>query len=86
MADPTSEPELRRGATAASIGTLSIVGTFCLFQYWLLTATMEAFNAGTYGIVLPACAASIVCFLLAVGLVLTAERAGKSADTERDVN
>jgi hypothetical protein len=65
--------DLRPGTQAVFTARLWIVGVLCAFQYWLLTATMEAFHAGNSRIVLPAFLASLLCFLLSAGLILTGE-------------
>jgi hypothetical protein len=73
MPDYKSNYELRPGASASATARLCIVATFCGFQYWLLTSTMEAYHAGNHRILLPAFIVSIICFLLSVGLVVTGE-------------
>jgi type IV secretory pathway TrbD component len=50
-------------------GILCIVLTLVLMQLWLLTATMNAWLGGDETIVWPAAIASLVCFLLIVGLL-----------------
>lgn len=85
MADPNREPELRPGPAASGVASLAIVATFCVFQYWLLTSTTEAFNAGNTRIALPAFLASLACFILAAGLVLTGEHAHRKLGSEKDV-
>lgn len=67
----------RPGASAAIAARLAIVATLCIVQYWLLTSTMEAYHAGERGMLLPAFLASLACFLLAIGLVITGEIAGR---------
>jgi hypothetical protein len=47
----------------------------CALQYWLLTATVEAYHGGDRSIPLVAFLASLACFVLAIGLVVTGERA-----------
>lgn len=59
----------RQQKTTIVFGILSIVLTMLVLQLWLLTATMNAFLAGQEKVVIPAAAASIVCFLLNVGLL-----------------
>lgn len=70
---PTPDYPNRAGVAAADIARLVIVGMFCVFQYWLLTSTMEAYHAGDRNIVLGAFFASLACFLLAGGLVISGE-------------
>lgn len=50
-------------------GMLCIVLLLVVLQLWLLTATMHAYLAGDTAIVWPAAAASLVCFLLNMGLL-----------------
>ncbi len=67
----------RAGSAASATARLWIVAMLCMFQYWLLTSTMEAYHAGNQAVPLPALLASVVCFLLAVGLVITGEAASR---------
>jgi hypothetical protein len=66
--------DLRPGASAVSTARLVIVALLCSLQYWLLTATMEAYHGGDRGLPLPAALASAACFSLGLGLVVVAER------------
>jgi hypothetical protein len=50
-------------------GILCFVVMLVILQLWLLTATMNAFLGGDEGAIWPAAAASIVCFLLNLGLL-----------------
>jgi hypothetical protein len=50
-------------------GILSIVLVMVVLQLWLLTATMNAFLARQEQVILPAAAASAVCFALNAGLL-----------------
>lgn len=50
-------------------GIVSIVVLIVILQLWLLTATMNAYLGGDHGVALPAAAASLVCFLLNLGLL-----------------
>ena len=59
----------RQQKTTIVFGILSIVLIMVVLQLWLLTATMNAFLAGQEKVVIPAAVASIVCFLLNVGLL-----------------
>jgi hypothetical protein len=70
---PTPDYPNRAGVAAADIARLVIVGMFCVFQYWLLTSTMEAYHAGDNQVVIGAFFASLACFLLAGGLVVAGE-------------
>lgn len=72
---PMRKPQFdtRPGITASMTARLWIVAMICAFQYWLLTAAMEALHAGNHRVALPAFLASLFCFLMAAGLVLTGE-------------
>ena len=59
----------RQQKTTIVFGILSIVLMMVVLQLWLLTATMNAFLAGQERVVVPAAAASIVCFALNLGLL-----------------
>jgi len=74
MPIPGPNHDLRPGAAAVATARLVIVGLLCGLQYWLLTTTMEAFHGGDHALPLPAALASAGCFLLALGLVIVAER------------
>lgn len=50
-------------------GIVSIVVLIVTLQLWLLTATMNAYLGGDHGVALPAAGASLVCFLLNLGLL-----------------
>ncbi len=50
-------------------GILCIVLVLVVLQLWLLTATMNAYLGGDTGVVWPAAIASLVCFLLNLGLL-----------------
>jgi hypothetical protein len=65
--------DTRPGVAASTTARIWIVATLCVFQYWLLTASLEAVHAGYEHIALPSLGASLVCFVLAAGLVLTGE-------------
>ena len=49
-------------------GILSMVAIIVVLQLWLFMATMEAFLGSNNAVALPALLASIVCWLLNVGL------------------
>jgi hypothetical protein len=59
----------RQQKTTIVFGILSIVLMMVVLQLWLLTATMNAYLAGQEKVIIPAAVASIVCFLLNVGLL-----------------
>lgn len=50
-------------------GILCIVIVLVVLQLWLLTATMNAYLGGDYGVLWPALIASAICFLLNLGLL-----------------
>jgi len=50
-------------------GILGIVLVLVILQLWLLTATMNAYLGGDFGVVWPAAVASAVCLLLNLGLL-----------------
>lgn len=50
-------------------GIVSIVVLIVVLQLWLLTATMNAYLGGDHGVALPAGMASLICFLLNLGLL-----------------
>ena len=50
-------------------GMLAFVLMLVVVQLWLLTATMNAYLGGDTGVVWPAAIASLVCFLLNLGLL-----------------
>lgn len=50
-------------------GMLAFVLILVMLQLWLLTATMNAYLGGDDGVVYPAAAASVGCFVLNVGLL-----------------
>lgn len=59
----------RQQKTTIVFGILSVVIMLVVLQLWLLTATMNAFLAGQERVILPAAAASIICFALNGGLL-----------------
>lgn len=50
-------------------GMLAFVLILVVLQLWLLTATMNAYLGGDHAVVWPAAFASLVCFLLNLGLL-----------------
>jgi uncharacterized protein DUF6755 len=50
-------------------GILSFVMILVILQLWLFTATMNAYLGGDESILMPGAAASVICFLLNVGLL-----------------
>lgn len=69
-----SEKRLRAGLVSSLTARIWIVGAVCGFQYWLLTASMEAVHAGNYKIALPAAMACLACFVINLGLVVVGEK------------
>ena len=59
----------REQKTTIVYGILCIVLVIVVLQLWLLVATMNAYLGGDESIILPAALASLVCFLLNVGLL-----------------
>jgi len=59
----------RQQKTTIVFGILSIALIMVVLQLWLLTATMNAFLAHQERVVIPAAIASIVCFVLNLGLL-----------------
>ena len=50
-------------------GILCIILILVILQFWLLTATMNAFLGDDEGVIWPAAGASVVCLLLNLGLL-----------------
>ncbi|PYP84806.1 MAG: hypothetical protein DMF61_18675 [Blastocatellia bacterium AA13] len=59
----------REQKTTIVYGILSLVLILVVLQFWLLTATMNAYLGGDESVILPAALASIVCFALNAGLL-----------------
>ncbi len=59
----------RTQRTTVVYGMLCIVLVLVILQLWLLTATMNAYLGGDYGVVWPAAGASLICLLLNLGLL-----------------
>ena len=59
----------RRQHTTVVSGILALLLILVALQLWLLSATMNAFLGGDDSVVWPAAAASLVCFLLNLGLL-----------------
>lgn len=72
---PIGKPnfDTRPGVTASATARLWICAIICIVQYWLLTASMEAFHAGNHRVAFPMLGASFLCFLLVAGLIITGE-------------
>ena len=59
----------REQKTTIVYGILCVVIVLVVLQLWLLTATMNAYLGGDTEVVWPAAIASLVCFLLNLGLL-----------------
>jgi uncharacterized protein DUF6755 len=59
----------REQKTTIVYGILCIALALVALQLWLLTATMNAYLGGDTGVIWPAAIASLVCFLLNLGLL-----------------
>jgi len=72
---PIGKPrfDTRPGIVAAITARLWICAIIVIVQYWLLTASMEAFHAGNHRMAIPMFLASLFCFALVAGLILTGE-------------
>jgi|GEM_PF-2347334 len=70
---PKPQYPKRSGVAATGTAVLIFVALFCVFQYWLLTATLEAYHSGDYDLPFGAFLASLGCFILAIGLTIAAE-------------
>lgn len=65
--------DTRPGVTAVTTARLWICATICIVQYWLLTASMEAYHGGNHRVAIPMFLASLFGFVLVAGLILTGE-------------
>ena len=63
----SEERPVSRGLTALD-GAISLIAILLVVQMWLLTATMEAFLAGHYEVVVPAAILSGLLFAACFGL------------------
>lgn len=72
---PVGKPKFdtRPGVTASTTARLWICATICIVQYWLLTASMEAYHGGNRRVAVPMFIASFVCFVLVAGLIVAGE-------------
>ncbi len=62
-------PVSRQKRTTIVYGILCIVILIVTIQLWLLTATMNAYLGGDYGVIWPAAGASVICLGLNAGLL-----------------
>ena len=60
-------PFTREQRSTIVYGMLGFVVILVVLQLWLLTATMNAYLGGDDGVVWPAAAASLACFLFNLG-------------------
>lgn len=65
----TNPSQTRRQRLSVVYGILCIVLVLVVMQFWLLTATMNAFLGGNNAIVWPAAGASALCLGLNRGLL-----------------
>lgn len=59
----------REQKTTIVYGILCIVVVLVVLQLWLLVATMNAYLGGDQSVIWPAALASLICFLLNLGLL-----------------
>jgi hypothetical protein len=64
-----NRPFTRDQRTTVVYGMLAFVLMLVILQLWLLTATMNAYLGGDDAVVWPAAGASLLCFLLNLGLL-----------------
>lgn len=64
-----NRPFTRHQRTTVIFGMLVFVLMLVVLQLWLLTATMNAYLGGDELVIWPAAGASLVCFLLNMGLL-----------------
>jgi hypothetical protein len=62
-------PFTREQRTTIVYGILGFILVLVILQLWLLTATMNAYLGGDYGVVWPAAIVSIVCLLTNLALL-----------------
>ncbi len=63
------KPFTREQKLTIVYGILCVVLVLVVLQLWLLVTTMNAYLGGDTGVVWPAAVASLVCFLLNLGLL-----------------
>ena len=59
----------REQRTTILYGILCLVMVLVVLQLWLLVATMNAYLGGDQSVIWPAALASLICFLLNLGLL-----------------
>lgn len=62
-------PHYDKNTSTILTGVLAIVLVLVILQLWLLMATMNAYLANDLTFVWPAAGASLLCFILILGLV-----------------
>lgn len=63
------EPFSRPQRTAVAYGMMCFILVLVICQFWLVTATVNAFLGGDDSVVWPAAIASTICLMLNVGLL-----------------
>lgn len=66
---PVFRPFTRDQRTTIVYGMLAFVLMIVILQLWLLTATMNAYLGGDESVIWPAAFASLLCFMLNLGLL-----------------
>jgi hypothetical protein len=64
-----NRPFTREQRMSVVLGMLTFVLMLVVLQFWLLTATMNAYLGGDASAIWPGAAASVVCLLLNTGLL-----------------
>ena len=77
-----SSPARKRDGRAMD-GAMMLLIVLLIVQIWLLMASVESWLAGHRGVVLPAAIMSGVLFCGCLGLVILANRTGRSAEPAR---
>lgn len=72
---PVGKPKMdtRPGVAAVTTARIWICGIICIIQYWLFTSSVEAVNGGNHAVAIPMFLASLLCFALVAGLIITGE-------------
>lgn len=85
---PIGKPKFdtRPGIAAAATARLWLCALICIVQYWLLTASMEAYHGGNHRVALPMFLASLGCFALVAGLIVTGESGERELQHRNETN
>jgi len=75
LAEPLERARRFRGVVAADVMRVGIGLALCAFQYWLLTLSIESYQAGDHRIVAAAAVLSALCFASVLGINATGESA-----------